>query len=324
MFFISRATKTTIQRSFSTKTSTKNSYGRKYILGITACMSVFIGYKTWQWYETNMNKRLTPDRFVTLELIEKEQLSHDAYRLRLKGQKQLAENFPILSCFYIKDDNIQVMRSYTPINDPFKEGHVDLLIKRYQQGSISKMLTRAQLGDQIFVRGPIEEYPYQPNSKTEIGMIAGGTGITPMYQLIKHVLNNPNDKTERLWLIYCNKTKEDILLKKELDTLQEKHKDRLNILYVLDHPPSSSNNNNNTSLLEEKGQEVWQGGSGYITQEMIQSMLKKKENTFIFVCGPDAMLNHVSGQRARDFTQGPTTGLLGKMGFTPNQVWKLE
>ena len=133
-----------------------------------------------------------------------------------------------------------------------------------------------------------------------------------MYQLIKRVLNNPEDKTQRLWLIYCNKTKEDILLKKELDTLQEQHKDRLNILYVLDHPPS---------LEEEEG---WQGGSGYVTQEMIQSMLKKKEDTFVFVCGPDAMLNHVSGQRARDFTQGPVTGLLGKLGFERNQVWKLE
>ena len=193
--FSSRATKTIIQRSFSTTTTTtttipRTNNNRKYILGITAtCLSVFVGYKTWQWYESTFDKRLRPERFVTLELIEKEQLSHDAYRLRLKGQKQPLETFPTLSCLYIKDDNIQVMRSYTPINDPFEDGHVDLIIKRYQQGSISKMLTRSQLGDEIFIRGPIEEYPYQPNSKTEIGMV---TKMLPFFFPLLLVICNGN------------------------------------------------------------------------------------------------------------------------------------
>ena len=35
----------------------------------------------------------------------------------------------------------------------------------------------------------------------KIGLIAGGTGITPCYQLIKHILNNPNDKT-KITLVY--------------------------------------------------------------------------------------------------------------------------
>jgi cytochrome-b5 reductase len=46
-------------------------------------------------------------------------------------------------------------------------------------------------------------------------MIAGGTGITPCYQIIKAVLNNPNDKT-KVNLVYSNTTQEDILLKDEL------------------------------------------------------------------------------------------------------------
>ena len=127
-----------------------------------------------------------------------------------------------------------------------------------------------------------------------------------MYQLIKNVLNNPDDKT-RLWLIYCNKTQQDILLKKELDALKEQHTDRLDIMYVLDNPPQD-----------------WQGGVGYVTEAMISTMAKENNKRFVFVCGPDAMLAHVSGQRARDFTQGPVRGVLGRMGFSSNQVWKLE
>ncbi|KAI9271801.1 hypothetical protein BDA99DRAFT_433348 [Phascolomyces articulosus] len=303
---------TSFRRSISTTTTINNANNKnswKYFLSVaTTCAGLYVGWKAWQWRQFN-DTRLSPDRFAPLELIAKEQLTHDAYRLRLKGQVQQGEAFSTLSCLYIKDDNIQVMRSYTPINDPFHDGHVDLIIKRYQQGSISKMLARTQLHEKVFVRGPIEEYPYEPNSKSEIGMIAGGTGITPMYQLIKSVLNNPNDKTPQMWLIYCNKTQEDILLRTELDELAEKHKDRFQILYVLDHPPSTTG---------------WQGGSGYVSREMIEKMMKKKDDAFVFVCGPDAMLNHVSGQRARDFTQGSVTGILGQMGFTSNQVWKLE
>jgi hypothetical protein len=40
-------------------------------------------------------------------------------------------------------------------------------------------------------------------------MIAGGTGITPMYQIIKSSLKDPKDKTE-LRLIYANVNEDDI------------------------------------------------------------------------------------------------------------------
>jgi len=53
---------------------------------------------------------------------------------------------------------------------------------------------------------------------TNLSMIAGGTGVTPCYQIIKAVLNNPKDKT-KINLVYSNTTHEDILLKKELDDL---------------------------------------------------------------------------------------------------------
>ena len=40
-------------------------------------------------------------------------------------------------------------------------------------------------------------------------MIAGGTGLTPMYQIIKSSLKDPEDRT-KLCLIYANIEEEDI------------------------------------------------------------------------------------------------------------------
>lgn len=40
-------------------------------------------------------------------------------------------------------------------------------------------------------RGPVTTLNYEPNAARCLGMIAGGTGITPMYQIIRTVLSNP-------------------------------------------------------------------------------------------------------------------------------------
>jgi cytochrome-b5 reductase len=53
-------------------------------------------------------------------------------------------------------------------------------------------------------------------------MVAGGTGITPMLQVIEEVLRNPADKTT-LSLVFGNVTADDILLKSRIDALAAKH-----------------------------------------------------------------------------------------------------
>ena len=53
-------------------------------------------------------------------------------------------------------------------------------------------------------------------------MIAGGTGITPMFQVAKAILSDPEDFTQ-IDLIYANVTADDILIKAELDELASKH-----------------------------------------------------------------------------------------------------
>ncbi|CAO3608560.1 unnamed protein product [Cunninghamella echinulata] len=210
------------------------------------------------------------------------------------------------------------MRPYTPINpNPYKDGFIDLIVKRYPGGSVSRTLFAFPLNESIFIRGPmIEEYQYESNTKDEIGMIAGGTGISPMYQMIQHILTDPNDdETTKLWLIYANKTEDDILLKKELDQLEKEYAHRFKIKYVIEYPS-----------------EDWQGEKGRISETIIRSMLydeTSKKNAddhkrFIFVSGPDGMLNFICGQRALDYSQGELSGLLAKLGLKSNEVWKFQ
>jgi cytochrome-b5 reductase len=99
-------------------------------------------------------------------------------------------------------------------------------------------------------------------------MIAGGTGITPMLQIIRAALGNPQDTT-RLTLVYANVNIEDILLKKELDAMVVKHPNRFKVYYVLNNPPPA-----------------WTGGEGFVSKDHITDhMPPPDENNKILLCG---------------------------------------
>jgi cytochrome-b5 reductase len=104
------------------------------------------------------------------------------------------------------------------------------------------------------------------------GMIAGGTGITPMYQIIKEILRNPEDAT-KVSLLFGNLTIHDIILKDELDDLVRQHPTQLYVHYVLDSAP-----------------EGWMGSTGYITSALIQEHCPApSDDSMLLFCGPRPM-----------------------------------
>lgn len=176
----------------------------------------------------------------------------------------------------------QAVRKYTPISDPSTVGHFDLLIKTYPAGTISKYVSELKVGEYVDFKGPLGSFEYQPELFTELGMIAGGTGITPMYQVIKHALTTPGDKT-KISLIFANVNDDDILLRSELETLAKDHSDRFKLYFTLDNPPSA-----------------WAQGKGHVTADMIKAHLPAPSpKTKVMVCGPPpmnaAMIAHCTG-----------------------------
>lgn len=107
----------------------------------------------------------------------------------------------------------------------------------YEKGNISRFISLLKIGDKVRIKGPKGQFRYTPTLAREFGMIAGGTGITPMLQIVRAALKNPLDRT-KLSLIYANVNPEDILLKKELDELASKHSHRFRVYYVLNNPPA--------------------------------------------------------------------------------------
>lgn len=161
-----------LKRNFSTSDRPSSSFVSKKAV-IAGGIAVVGGYFGWSYYEKHGPRALDTERYVPMNLISKEKISPDSYRLRV-ATKQLDKEFPVPSCLYIKDDTIQVMRPYTPINsNPYKDGYIDLVVKRYENGSVSRTLSGFEPSkDMVHVRGPmVEEYEYKENTLDEIGMV---------------------------------------------------------------------------------------------------------------------------------------------------------
>ncbi len=156
-------------------------------------------------------------------------------------------------------------------------------------------------------KGPLPKYPWSANKHEHIGLIAGGTGITPMYQIIRAIFNNPDDKT-KVTLVFGNISEDDILLKHELHELENTYPQRFRAYYTLDKPSDK-----------------WMGGTGFITKELLKTVLpepKMGEKLKLFVCGPPGMYKAISGTKTSPSYQGELSGMLKDLGYQKEQVYK--
>ncbi|KAE8354918.1 NADH-cytochrome b5 reductase [Aspergillus coremiiformis] len=228
-------------------------------------------------------KVLNPTEFQNFVLKEKNEISHNVaiYRFALPRPTDIL-GLPIGQhislAATIEGQPKEVVRSYTPISSDNEVGYFDLLVKAYPQGNISKYLTTLKIGDNMKVRGPKGAMVYTPNMSRHIGMIAGGTGITPMLQIIKAIIRNrPRNggkDTTQVDLIFANVNPDDILLKEELDQLV-KEDDGFRVYYVLNNPP-----------------EGWTGGVGFVTPDMIKERLPAPAKDIkLLLCGPPPMIS---------------------------------
>ncbi|GMP98172.1 hypothetical protein CsSME_00046151 [Camellia sinensis var. sinensis] len=179
---------------------------------------------------------LNPENFKEFKLVKKTQISHNVARFKFELPTPTSVlGLPIgqhISCRGKDGQGDEVIKPYTPTTLDSDVGSFELVIKMYPQGRMSHHFREMCVGDYLAVKGPKGRFKYQPGQVRAFGMLAGGSGITPMFQVTRAILENPKDVT-KVHLIYANVTFEDILLKEELDGLASNYPDRFKIYYVL-------------------------------------------------------------------------------------------
>lgn len=180
---------------------------------------------------------------------------------------------------------------------PTKKSHispyvVQFAIKLYSKGQMSRILANSPLGSLFKLRGPIGT-PFLSSRCdrcwNQLVMIAGGSGITPMIQIIQFHLAHALQPSELL-LIYGNRTEKDIVMRNALDSIQtvgvqENEFVRIRVEYVVSENPGHH----------------WSGSVGRI-DETLRHFLTWDPRDFIpedrfshfALCGPPPMMSAVA------------------------------
>lgn len=227
----------------------------------------------------------------------------------------------------------EIMRFYTPVTVNGTKGYFDVIVKRKPQGRMTGHLLGLHVGDTMMFRCVAFKLSYEANRFEHVGMIAGGTGFTPMLQVINHSLRegvtdrygNP-DRT-KLSFLYCNRTERHILLRGMFDRLAKEYSDRFKVWYSVDAPVDRAN---------------WDGYVGYLTEQMVRDTMPPPSDdgkSIILLCGPDQLIHHAAGvplgvtdALSRGLRHQPVApdlanlsvveGILGNLGYTADQVYK--
>ncbi|KAK0643897.1 hypothetical protein B0T16DRAFT_332998 [Cercophora newfieldiana] len=194
-------------------------------------------------------------------------------------------------------------RPYTPTNDLDEKGYLELMVKHYPGGKGSTALHALKPGDRLTCL-PIPAFKWAPNKFSHVAMIAGGAGITPMWQLAQGILKNPDDHA-RISLVWGVNTDSDIFLKDQFDALEKKYPNRFKVTYVVADKDSKSP--------YEKG---------FVTAELLEKLglrhgPPRNNGTHVLVCGPPPMDKALTGGKGG-------SGLLSKLGYKDTDITALR
>ncbi|PWN37679.1 nitrate reductase [Meira miltonrushii] len=257
---------------------------------------------------------LHPKQWKKSMLHSKTQISHDSFVFRFALDREDQNvGLPIGQHVYVRvrskvDEQTEevetIQRAYTPFSGNELVGYLDILIKVYMPnssfpkgGKMTTALHKLRVGeDHVELKGPLGHFTYEPGSMMRVhkhsrliknvAMIAGGSGITPIWSTLKGLIDDPKATETNIWIIDCNRAEEDILARRQLDQLVERASGRIKLWHILsakDLPDS------------------WSMGRGRISSDCLQKHLPPApqpindkdgnpiEDTIALFCGPPPM-----------------------------------
>jgi len=257
---------------------------------------------------SSKEKEMTGAQRVFGKLFEAKQLrlesiipvNHNSKIFRLSLDANTTLGLPIGQHIQLEAtiDGTVVKRSYTPITENKNSNYVDVLIKEYPKseqhpngGLMSQHVHSLTPGALLNVWGPRGKIQYhgkgkfvlredketgdftETKSTAHIAMLAGGTGLAPMLQVIRAVLGDKNDTT-KVTLIFANRAERDILCREELDELAKDA--RFELIYCLSRPDDDN----------------WSGEKGHIDAAMVTKHFPSpSSDVFVLICGSPNMVN---------------------------------
>jgi len=227
---------------------------------------------------------------VILQLVQITQQTHDAKTLRFAvkdGANFGARPGQFLTFSFLFDGRKET-RCYSICSSPARTGYVEITPKRLTNGCVSAFLNdSAAIGMTVEATGPFGQFCFDQVEDQKIGLIAAGSGITPMMAMLGYI-DDLCLETE-VTLLYYVRTENDIIFRKELEDL---HGRAQNFQFRV--------------LLSKPGLE-WTGDRGHLDRDFIQRAVPNLRDKLFFLCGPPSFM-----EIAR--------GILAELGVPPERI----
>ena len=176
----------------------------------------------------------------------------------------------------------RVRRAYSLCTAPGIDTDPAVTIKEVEGGRMSTYMNKSlKEGDVLSVMPPNGKFVVEPHDlspRTYI-LFAGGSGITPIMGISKHVLaNEPNSK---IFLVYANQNQDSVIFKSSLEEMEKQNKDRFKLIYSYDKAPM-----------------MWFGLKGFLTEKTVGETIKQRiggsyASAIYYICGPTPMMDIV-------------------------------
>jgi CDP-4-dehydro-6-deoxyglucose reductase, E3 len=205
--------------------------------------------------------RTMPSRIVSID-----RLAPDIVKVVLKTPPASPMRF--LPGQYVDVIADGVRRSYSFANAPRADGLLELIVKRYPGGHLSRFwFEQAKPNDLIRIEGPFGTFFLRDEGLTDIVFLATGTGIAPLKAMLEELAADPaRAALHRLRVFWGNRAAESFCW------------DPVGLgLDVGFHHLLSGNEAN------------WTGQRGYVQQAAVKDGIDP-DDTVVYACGSSAMI----------------------------------
>ncbi|MFW6231290.1 MAG: 2Fe-2S iron-sulfur cluster-binding protein [Nanoarchaeota archaeon] len=162
-------------------------------------------------------------------------------------------------------------------NPPTDANKVILTVRN--MGGFTAEIHKLGQGDELMITAPVGTtfaFDQEANKDDNLVFLSGGTGITPFMSIIRFML--AKGMKNKAVLFDANRTPEEIIFKKELDTIDDEQ-EQITVHHVLSDmcPPSDA------------------ADEGFICQEVIDKYIgdEEKKNYRWLICGPPPMVDEM-------------------------------
>lgn len=272
------------------------------VFAAAAAMPIFSVFDR-QEIRHRLPARCDAKAFEKATCVSNERHTHDTRKIRFAldaGPRSFwTEQGPIANLrVQVQVPEAQLARPYNPLSAELSS-EFEILVKRYPDGKVGSALHNLKPGESVGVSGPNQQWRFEAGKYKDYAMLAGGTGITPLFQCASYIL--AHDPAAKVTMISFQKTSSDVLLNAELTKLKSCYPNRLQVLHVIESE------------------------QGRASVEMLRKLLPSptSEALFVMVCGPQAMTAAIAGAKSPDYSQGEIGGMLKDLAFSKEQIWKV-